>query len=239
MKEFTLFRMGTHAILIQWDVVPSTTVLHGILAVKKNLQEIFPFEIVHTYTELLLKSNIPITDYDHIATEIKACIAKTTFTTSQPYMKHYIPVCYDGQFGTDLILVADTLKLSVAEVIRLHKATQYTVHFIGFLPGFLYLEGLDNSLHISRKAKPALSVPKGSVAIGGTQTGIYPQTSPGGWYVIGHCPLSFFDVSSNPICPFQAGDRLEFFEVDSTTHKDISKHIQEGTYTHKKELCYG
>ena len=133
MKEFTLFRMGTHAILIQWDVAPSTTVLHGILAVKKNLQEIFPFEIVHTYTELLLKSNTPITDYEHIATQLKTSIANTTVATAQPYMKHYIPVCYDTQFGTDLKLVADSLKLSVAEVIRLHKATQYTVHFLSLI----------------------------------------------------------------------------------------------------------
>ena len=66
----------------------------------------------------------------------------------------------------------------------------------GFLPGFMYLGGLDKRLFISRKSTPGRRILKGSVAIGGAQTGIYPSDSPGGWYVIGKTPINLFNTSN-------------------------------------------
>ena len=40
---------------------------------------------------------------------------------------------------------------------------------LGFLPGFLYLSGLDDQLHCPRKDNPSLNVPAGAVGIGGMQ----------------------------------------------------------------------
>ena len=95
-------------------------------------------------------------------------------------------------FGIDLDEIAQKKKLSIDEIIELHTTPKYQVFSIGFLPGFLYLGGLDKRLHFDRKSVPRLAVKKGAVGIGGMQTGIYPKTSPGGWHIIGNSPVIFF-----------------------------------------------
>lgn len=121
-----------------------------------------------------------------------------------------IPVCYDGEFGPDLADVARHTGLSVEEVIARHSAVEYRVHCLGFAPGFPYLGGLPPELATPRRATPRQGVPAGSVAIGGAQTGIYPQSSPGGWNVIGRTPLRLFDADREPPALLKAGDRVRF-----------------------------
>ncbi len=93
-----------------------------------------------------------------------------------------IPVTYDGE---DLSHVAEYHGLTIREVIDLHKGSIFTVAMVGFLPNFPYLIGLDERLTTPRRKSPRVKVPAGTVAIGGAQTGIYPQESPGGWNLIG------------------------------------------------------
>ena len=121
-----------------------------------------------------------------------------------------IPVCYEKIFAPDLSLVAENAKMTTAEVLRLHSAPEYRVHAIGFTPGFAYLSGLSPKLTTPRRDIPRQEVPAGSVAIGGEQTGVYPQTSPGGWNIIGRSPLRFFDPHSAPPSLLQAGDHVRF-----------------------------
>ena len=124
---------------------------------------------------------------------------------------HIIPVCYNGE---DLEQLAHAKNLTVQQVIELHTSVEYTVYMIGFLPGFPYLGGLDECLHTPRREVPRTSVPKGSVGIGGSQTGIYPIESPGGWHLIGQTPIEIFSATSldTPFL-FQAGDRIQFTEI--------------------------
>jgi inhibitor of KinA len=124
-----------------------------------------------------------------------------------------IPVCYAPQYGLDLDEVAGLVGLSVAEVVQLHSSAEYTVQMLGFMPGFPYLEGLPAQLSVPRKRKPRLEVSAGSVAIGGSQTGVYPVASPGGWQVIGRTPLRLFDPSLPVPALLSAGDRVRFREV--------------------------
>ena len=84
--------------------------------------------------------------------------------------------------------------MSKNEIVSLHSNKTYYLHMYGFIPGFMYLGGLDKKLFIQRKDKPSRNILKGSVAIGGSHTGVYPSNSPGGWYVIGNSPLNFFDI---------------------------------------------
>ena len=79
------------------------------------------------------------------------------------------------------------------EIIAIHSSTDYKVYMLGFLPGFVYLGGLDPRLHIPRLSVPRLKIPKGAVGIGGSQTGVYPMDSPGGWRLIGGTPVDFYD----------------------------------------------
>jgi KipI family sensor histidine kinase inhibitor len=118
-----------------------------------------------------------------------------------------IPVRYDGP---DLDHVAAHCGLSANEVVQRHTAAEYVVYFLGFQPGFAYLGGLDEALHTPRRAEPRLSVPAGSIGIGGAQTGIYPLATPGGWQLIGHTDMPLFDPQAEPPTLLAPGDRVRF-----------------------------
>jgi inhibitor of KinA len=125
-----------------------------------------------------------------------------------------IPVCYDTEFGPDLTDVAQHAGLSVEEVVHLHSSPTYLVYFLGFSPGFVYLGGLPEALHTPRLTTPRISIAAGSVGIAGSQTGIYPVDSPGGWRLIGRTPLRMFDPESTPSTRLQPGDRMRFAAID-------------------------
>jgi inhibitor of KinA len=124
-----------------------------------------------------------------------------------------VPVCYESEFAPDLDEVARHAGLSQAEIIHRHSSAIYRVSCVGFTPGFAYLSGLPPELATPRRASPRKEVPAGAVAIGGTQTGVYPRKSPGGWNIIGRAPLRFFDVERDPPALLQAGDRVRFRKI--------------------------
>jgi inhibitor of KinA len=123
------------------------------------------------------------------------------FTAVNPEGRlHEISCVYDG---ADLATVASTCGLSTQEIIRIHSEKEYTVYFLGFLPGFAYMGTTDERITVSRKDKPA-SIQAGDIGLAGNQTGIYPSASPGGWQIIG---------STTQIPHFRAGDRVRFIPV--------------------------
>ncbi|MBP2170352.1 KipI family sensor histidine kinase inhibitor [Erwinia toletana] len=121
-----------------------------------------------------------------------------------------IPVIYGGEAGPDLDEVARHSQLTPQQVVELHASVNYVVYFIGFQPGFPYLGGLDERLHTPRRAEPRLLVPAGSVAIGGSQTGIYPLATPGGWQLIGRSDLTLFNPQHQPPTLLRPGDSIRF-----------------------------
>ncbi len=133
-----------------------------------------------------------------------------------------IPVCYEGEFALDLSAVAKHAGISEREVVQRHSAAAYRVHCIGFTPGFPYLSGLPRGLALPRQPSPRKNVPMGSVAIGGDQTGIYPQTSPGGWNVIGRTPRRLFDAQRVTPALLQAGDRVRFRAITRAQFETLS-----------------
>lgn len=124
-----------------------------------------------------------------------------------------IPVCYGGVFGPDIAEVAQHCGLTIEGVAELHSTVVYEVHAVGFTPGFPYLGGLAEKLHTPRRATPRISVPAGSVGIGGKQTGVYPMSSPGGWQLIGRTPRSLFEVQREPPALLRVGDRVKFVPI--------------------------
>jgi KipI family sensor histidine kinase inhibitor len=135
-----------------------------------------------------------------------------------------IPVCYDIEFAPDLQEVANLAKIPAHEVIRLLSSVTYRVHFLGFTPGFAYLGGLPETLHAPRLATPRKHVPAGSVAIAGTQAGIYPLDSPGGWRLIGRTPVRIFDPGATQPTRLKPGDRVEFSAIDRATfHSTVNR----------------
>ncbi|NBC58405.1 MAG: 5-oxoprolinase subunit PxpB [Bacteroidetes bacterium] len=132
-----------------------------------------------------------------------------------------IPVCYNG-FGLDLQHISNQTKLNQSEIIKLHTGQVYTLYFIGFLPGFLYLGDVDKRIQMPRHQKPRPKVEKGSVGIAENQTGIYPMSSPGGWQIIGQTPINLFNVDQNPPSPFQPGDKIQFYAIDQSEFERLN-----------------
>ena len=102
---------------------------------------------------------------------------------------------------------------------------------LGFLPGFSYLGGLDERIHTPRLANPRIRIPAGSVGIGGSQTGIYPLDSPGGWQLLGMTPVKTYDPERSVPILFEAGDYIRFLPVTEEEYRDISEQVKAGTYT--------
>ena len=121
-----------------------------------------------------------------------------------------IPVVYGGEFGPDLEQAARVCGLSTTAFVECHAGGNYFVQSLGFMPGFAYLGGLHPQLHIKRKNTPSARVPAGSVAIGGSNTGIYPSESPGGWHIIGRTSVALFDAQAQQPCLLKPGDTVRF-----------------------------
>lgn len=121
-----------------------------------------------------------------------------------------VPVFYGGADGVDIEDFASAKSLTVDEVILRHTAPLYSVAAVGAMPGFVYLSGLDPSLAAPRLSNPRHGVPKGSVIIGGGQTGIMPITAPSGWHILGRTPLDLFDPGRARPALFAPGDRIRF-----------------------------
>jgi KipI family sensor histidine kinase inhibitor len=151
----------------------------------------------------------------HLADALDAVFAAPPPQPSASAAALTIPVCYGGEHGPDLDAVAAHCGLAPAEVVARHAGGDYRVAMLGFAPGFPYLIGLDAALHVPRRAAPRRRVPRGAVAIGGAQTGIYPAELPGGWQLVGRTPLALFDAAREPPCLLAPGDRVRFRAIDA------------------------
>ncbi len=123
---------------------------------------------------------------------------------------HRIVVSYGGKAGPDLAALAERAGLSQQDWIAQHAAAEYRVAFLGFQPGFAYLAGLPEKLRAPRRAEPRVRVPAGSLAIGGSYAGIYPESGPGGWQIVGVTDVVLFDPRQSSPALFAPGDRVRF-----------------------------
>lgn len=215
--DITWQAFGDNAILIQWPQRISKDVLFSIAnmveAVQQSSSDVI-IDIVPAYVSLTIFYQPNKISYHTLEQELKDIWNK--LDGSSPSFRSTIwdiPVHYGKADVFDIERVCEYTNLSFSEIVAIHTSTLYDVHFIGFLPGFLYLGGLDKQLHIPRKKIPDLFIPKGTIAIGGVQTGIYPQNSPGGWYCIGTTDMQLIDFNRAPYCTIKIGDRIKFVAV--------------------------
>ena len=211
-QSITFQKFGEQTILISWPNTISQLISEDIYLLNQKIHQSLPDLIIETVTAycsltLFLKSKVNLQKTLKV---LESLYFDNTVSLSLNPKTWYIPVCYDSSFAIDLQKLAGEQKMSVDTVIKLHVEPIYTVDFLGFLPGFPYLSGLNPRLYAPRLNSPRLNVAKGSVAIGGNQTGIYPVKSPGGWHIIGRTPLNLFDVKKCNPCFIQPMDKIKF-----------------------------
>jgi KipI family sensor histidine kinase inhibitor len=140
-----------------------------------------------------------------------------------------LPVCYGGEFGPDLDGMAASVGLPAEEIVRRHASTTYRVYMLGFLPGFPFMGDLPEALALPRRQEPRVRVPAGSVATAGRLTAIYPWESPGGWHLLGRCPVPLFSPHWSGAALFLPGDAVSFDVVDAAEFARIEQRWQGST----------
>ncbi len=162
------------------------------------------------YTSLLVVFDAARTDHDELSGALSDALRNLDSVPLPEHRTVEIPVSYGGIAGPDLEEVAALHALSPEAVIEIHSSAIYTVDFIGFVPGFAYLSGLDPRIATPRLETPRTSVPAGSVGIAGSQTGVYPFITPGGWQIIGRTESKMFETSRKNMSLLEIGDRVRF-----------------------------
>jgi KipI family sensor histidine kinase inhibitor len=206
------------------DVDLNARVQAAATSLRSRLPEL---ECVSAYASLLLRFD-PWTwggqdgrdPHERLQAAVSMALHENDPTTAVS-RERVIPVCYGGEYGPDLADVAACCGLDADAVIARHTACEYRVAMLGFAPGFPYLLGLDPKLAVPRRTDPRQRVPAGSVAIGGSQTGIYPEVLPGGWQLIGRTPLRLFDVAAGDPSLLAAGDRVRFRAIDEDAFQQL------------------
>ena len=224
---------GAKAILIEWKPVIDEAILKDILEFKDKINS----HKSDTYLDYIVGYNSLTIIFKGIILNFNEEVEKfkviyTLNSTIKPIQNFLweIPVCYDLEFGIDLEEMSQSLNLEVSEIVKMHSESIYTVFFIGFLPGFLYLGGLKPKLFFDRKPNPRLNIERGSVAIGGQQTGVYPVKSSGGWNILGKTPINFFDLEVSNPCFAKSGDQIKFIAITKKEFFELENLVSKKSY---------
>lgn len=180
-------------------------------------------ELVPSYRSLMIEYDVAEYAYAAIHDQVNELVEDPSVThDSGPLADtdaHEIPVAYGGDFGPDLESVASHSGLSMDEVVAIHSGTEYHIFMLGFAPGFPYLGGMDERIACPRLSTPRTLVPAGSVGIAESQTGVYPNASPGGWQLIGRTPIKLFDVDADPPAAMLPGAKVKFVPISHEAYE--------------------
>ena len=230
--KINFFHYSQNSILVNWPQTISTEISTDINTLCKALyndENIIEFR--KGYCSLLIQFNSENISYNHFRVYLINIYKNLKEINIVKPLVWDIPVCYDKIFSFDMNEYSNKISLTKDEIIQLHSSKTYYLHMYGFLPGFMYLGGLDSKLQISRKTIPSRRVLKGSVAVGGSQTGIYPSNSPGGWYVIGNTPINLFDASNlNQPVAFPDSNYVKFSPVSIKEYELIKDEVEKSEY---------
>ncbi len=209
--------LGDSALLVQLGDKIDSAINQRVHALNALLQTNSIAGIVETvpaYCTLLIHYDPLILTFDQVKRWVRDEMTQLADSFHRTPRRLEVPIRYGGASGLDLETVAAAKNISIADVIRIHSEREYTVYMMGFTPGFPYLGTLDERLSMPRMESPRTLVKAGSVAIAGSQTGIYPLDSPGGWHLIGWTPLKLFDLTRESPFLFAPGDVIKFIPLE-------------------------
>ncbi len=199
---------------------PGPECLSTLHALSQQLQQRYAdaiIELLPSYHSLLIQLDPQRLDPLQLMAELPKAIPEYSAEATGRLIE--LPVCYGDELDggpLDLIEVSRFTGLTVPQVKALHQSQTYLVYAIGFAPGFAYLGQLPQPLRMPRRATPRAQVPKGAVAIAEQQTAVYPAVSPGGWNLLGLCPVPLFQpqrAGQDGAMPFSHGDEVRFYAI--------------------------
>lgn len=185
-------------------------------------------ETVPTFRSLTVLYDPLVTSRAELDPVLRSLLAQPSAVQAVQPRRWRLPVCYGGAFGADLLDVAAACALAPEDVVSLHAGTELTVYMLGFMPGFPFMGSLPEVLAMPRRAEPRVRVPAGSVAITGRLSAIYPWESPGGWQLLGRCPVPLFDPAAASPFLLAPGDRVCFEPVTSDRHAELEAALRQG-----------
>ena len=235
MPEVRFLLSGDTAVTVEFGDEISTEINARIRAFTIALEEskfLGIVELVPTYRSLMVHYDPGVILYDALVERLRGLLGRLDQIRIPPSEVLEIPVLYGGdEMGPDLGFVAEHNHKTPEEVVKIHTSTEYLIYMLGFTPGFTYLGGMSEEIAAPRLAQPRVKIPAGSVGIAGSQTGVYPIDSPGGWQLIGRTPVRMYDPDrAVPILP-RAGQYIKFYAIDRAEFDRIAAQEAAGGYT--------
>lgn len=233
MADTRILTAGDSALLVEFGKEISPEINQRISAVVQLMKEQHIeglVDMIPAFCSLLINYDPRVISYEEIRERVERLIKVDIKSENGRKKVFEIPVCYGGEYGPDLANIAAHAGLSEEEVIEIHSSQDYLIYMLGFLPGFTYLGGLDERIHTPRLANPRIKINAGSVGIGGSQTGIYPVDSPGGWQLMGMTPVKTYDPERETPILVEAGDYIRFVPITEEEYKRIQELVARGEY---------
>ena len=233
MKEYEILPVGDQAVLIEFGNVIDEEINKKVIMISNSIRNhsiTGVIDVLSSYRSVMVFYDNSKTNFFRLKKTIKKISITKDNSTDVKARKLLIPVCYEDEYSIDLYDMESALGLSKDEIISIHAECEYKVYMLGFLPGFVYLGGLDKRIHMPRLVTPRTTIPERSVGIGGNQTGVYPMESPGGWRLIGKTPVDFYNPQKAEPILCQPGDYIQFFKITSSEYKAIRTDVQQGNY---------
>jgi inhibitor of KinA len=219
VSDVRIIPAGDSALIVEFADVIDAATSDRVIAVARSIRAAkVPGvrDVVPTYRSAAVYFDPLKTDVCELRARLESDCANPVVEAVRERPPIRIPVSYGGRSGPDLDEVAAFAGVDRPVAIALHCGRTYRVFMLGFLPGFAYMGPVDERIAAPRLATPRVRVPAGSVAIAGTQTGIYPVDSPGGWRLIGRTAVKPFDASRADPFLFGPGDRVQFYPMGDT-----------------------
>ncbi|MTI70454.1 MAG: 5-oxoprolinase subunit PxpB [Firmicutes bacterium] len=196
-------------------------------------------ELIPTYSTILISYDPIKISFNGLVEKLKEVEKNMKEIKLPEALVIHIPTLYGGEYGKDIQYVSKHNNITAKEVIKIHSEAKYLVYMLGFTPGFPYLGGMSEKISTPRLKTPREKIPAGSVGIAGSQTGIYPIDSPGGWRLIGRTPIKLFNLDREKEVLLKAGDYLKFYPIDEEEYKEIEKKVKSNEYQIKKTVLEG
>ena len=215
MPEPRILICGEYAFAIEYGATVDPDLNARVLALDAALNAAkVPgiVEMVPTYRSLLVHVDPLVADPAQLAADALT-LARTVTPLTGSTRRWRVPVVYGGAFGIDLEDIAARHGLTPHQLIEKHSAPVYRAYMVGFMPGFTYLGGLDQSIATPRRENPRAKTPAGTISIGGIQAAVASVEAPSGWHLLGRTPVRTFMAGRDPVFLLAPGDEVTFEPV--------------------------